>query len=437
MHYCELEVILAKKRKRSSFLNHNAEPLDAPKLRLIQFMRTVRESQELGNFVRSLRMPYMTRESSKSELARTISVLPNLRFVDLPAGFFSDDVSSLGLKQELMARCPDIRRMKYGHGAEAGFSHIPNLRAWRNLEVLELTRLKVDTMLLRTVLSCFPRLQDLKLDDMPWIDDTTFKAVPALPSLPPLQRLTLIDIPHVTGRGLVWFLSMSNSQDTLRHLSIINTGVLPHMLHEAIARAPCLTSLSITQEVTRPFPPENIPPMASTSLKLLHYEITSEGSSYGMQPISTSYYTYLMSALMSGSLPSLTDLYVRDATFPETLMLAPPPRFGGGGGGSELPPGLGLNQSLSVYSKGMDELEWNFTTYEPMPGGGGGRRSSSTRPLSLHGAQLSPAWGGEARKSVLVGNGFGGFLAVPVEDERPKSSSVFSIGQRKKQDLWR
>ncbi|KAK2798418.1 hypothetical protein FQN49_008973, partial [Arthroderma sp. PD_2] len=111
VHYCELEIQLAAKRKKNSFLNHNAEPLDAPRTRLLLLMRTVRDSRALGCMVKSLRMPYMTREASKSELARTISVLPNLRYVDLPAGFFSDDASSQTLKHELLARCPDIRRM--------------------------------------------------------------------------------------------------------------------------------------------------------------------------------------------------------------------------------------------------------------------------------------------------------------------------------------
>ena len=141
-----------------------------------------------------------------------------------------------------------------------------------------------------------------------------------------------------------------------------------------------------------------------------------------------------MSSLLSGSLPALLDLYVRDANFPDTLLLSPPPRlFGGGESRSR---SNGLNQALSVYSKGMDELEWNFTTYEPL--GPSGRRTSVTRPVSFHGAQLSPAWGGEARRSVLVGNGFGGFLAVPADEERPKTGGSWRHGAGGgKQDLWR
>ncbi|KAF3479455.1 uncharacterized protein GIQ15_06431 [Arthroderma uncinatum] len=436
VHYCELEIELAAKRKKNSFLNHNAEPLDAPRTRLLLFMRTVRDSRALGCMVKSLRMPYMTREASKSELARTISVLPNLRYVDLPAGFFSDDASSQTLKQELLARCPDIRRMKFARGAESSFSRMPKIKAWPNLEVLELSALNIETNLLRMVLGYFERLTELRFEDMPMLEDTVFKSVPTLPPFPSVQRLTLTDTPKITSRGLGWYLSSQQSRNALRHLSVVNTGVEPQRLHEVLAQAPYISSLSMMQEVTREFPPEYVPPLASNTLSLLHYEITSESGSYGVQALSTSYYTYLMSSLLTGSLPNLIDLYVRDANFPETLMLAPPPRvFGGGEGG---PQGhAGLNQALSVYSKGMDELEWNFTTYQPYAEAG--RRMSTTRPVSLHGAQLSPAWGGEARRSVLVGNGFGGFLAVPAEEERRTSTSTWgsSSGKKEKRDLWR
>ncbi|KAI7268047.1 hypothetical protein KC352_g8655, partial [Hortaea werneckii] len=103
-------------------------------------------------------------------------------------------------------------------------------------------------------------------------------------------------------------------------------------------------------------------------------------------------------------------------------------------------PGLGtFNQTLEVFSKGLDELEWVFTSITPaapFPSGSSlsssHRRGSSTggRPLSAISASkgLGPQWaqggfGGEARKSVMVGNGFGGFLAVPQEEvPRPLTS---------------
>ncbi|EER27596.1 hypothetical protein D8B26_006319 [Coccidioides posadasii str. Silveira] len=433
VHYCELEIELAAKRKKSSWLNHNADPIDAPRTRLLLFMRTVRESTDLGELVLSLRMPYMTREASKSEIARTISVLPNLRYVDLPAGVFTDDAASHFLKVELMARCPDLRRMKYAHGSERSLSTIPHKQPWANIEVLELSKIAVEPSLLRQVLGCFPQLQDLKLEEMQWLESSIFELMPSSPPFPSLQRLTLQDTPNVTARGLAAYLSTPQNIRALKHLSLLTTGVVPQELHEILTRATSLETLSIIHEVTRAFPTGSVPLLCSTSLTLLHYEITSEPGAYGAQPVSASYYTYLMSSLLAGDLPALNVLYVRDAHFSETLMLAPPPRLLGGGEGGPQSVGRGFNQLLAVYSKGMDELEWNFTTYEPFAGSE--RRTSVARPLSLHGAQLGPSWGENARESVLMNNGVNGFLAVP-SDQRPKSSSGWSQkGARR--DLWR
>ena len=91
---------------------------------------------------------------------------------------------------------------------------------------------------------------------------------------------------------------------------------------------------------------------------------------------------------------------------------------GGGGGG-------GFAQPLEVFSKGLDELDWVFTSVTPPEAPGRRGSLSGGRPLSSYSASkgLGPQWGGEARKSVVVGNGFGGFLAVPVEEsERPRSA---------------
>ncbi|KAJ9371135.1 hypothetical protein DTO282F9_7321 [Paecilomyces variotii] len=432
VHYCELEVELAAKRKRRSWFDRNGEAIDAPKVRLALFMRTVRENQELANMVLSLRTPYMTREVSKAELARTVSVLPNLRYVDLPAGLYSDEISSQTLKQELMARCIDIRRMRYAHGSEGSFSRIPGSRLWMSLEVLELSRLQVEPSTLRWVLNSFPMLRDLKIEDFHWLDDTIFASAPSVPLFPPVQRLTLEHVPNVTASGFATYLSMPQNREALTHLTVSSTGILPQSLHVILSAAPYLRTLSIIQEMSRPFPMEDIPPLSSKSLRLLHYEVTYAGCVSGHSSTATSYYTYLISSLMSSSLPALRDLYVRDADFPDTLLLSPPPRLLGGGENGPQMFSMGLNQPLNIYSKGMDELEWNFTPYEPPSTRG--RRDSTTRPVSFHGAQLSPSWGGQARRSVLVGNGFGGYLAVPVDDGRPKSSGGL---KNEKQDLWR
>ena len=51
-------------------------------------------------------------------MARIASVAPNLRYADLPQGFFSGDASSLTLRQEVEHRCPEIRKMTYTAGGE-------------------------------------------------------------------------------------------------------------------------------------------------------------------------------------------------------------------------------------------------------------------------------------------------------------------------------
>ncbi|KAL4960989.1 F-box domain protein [Aspergillus stella-maris] len=443
VHYCELEEILAAKRKRRSRFDRNADPIDPPQVRLSLFMRTVRLSRDLGAQVLSLRMPYMTREANKAEIARTISVLPNLRYVDLPSGIYSDDPSCLTLKQEIMARCPDLRRMAYRSGSEGSFAQLPGSGLWSNLEILELSNLNIEPSTLRYSLSSFPHLRDLTIDSMPSLDDTLFTLDTAQSSLPPfpaISRLTLTNTPNITHTGLASLLSSQTLKQTLTSLNLTSTGLPPSTLHTILSSAPRLKSLSITQEVTRSFPPEKIPPLSSNTLSLLHYEITSEPGSYNVLPKAAGYYTYLISTLMSNSLPRLSDLYVRDADFPEALLIAPPPRlYGGGESGPQFMSG-GLARPLNVYSKGLDELEWNFTPYEPLgPTTAGGRRDSVTRPVSFHGAGLGRGWGGDARKSVLVGNGFGGFLAVPVDDGgnggRPMSSGGFKRDSRG--DLWR
>ncbi|KAJ5919570.1 hypothetical protein N7454_009405 [Penicillium verhagenii] len=432
VHYCELEVQLAAKRKRRSFFDRNGDPIDAPQVRLELFMRSVRESRHLGKLVVSLRMPYMTREANKAVIARTISVLPHLCYVDLPTGLFSDEASCVTLKQELMASCTDLRRMSYRHGAEGSFARLPEAPRWNNLEKLELSGLHIEAGILRNSLAAFPRLKELTLEDLPWLDDSAFGANSSLPAFPALEQLIIRETPQLTADGLVAFFSAATNRIALQGLTLASTGVLPSTLHQVLQAAPHLRSLSVIQEVTRSFPAEKISPLVSRSLKLLHYEITSQTETHGLPPAANSYYTYLISCLMSRCLPALRDLYVRDAQFPDTLLLAPPPRlFGGGENGPQMMGGL--SQPLNVYSKGLDELEWNFTPYEP--DSALGRSGATTRPVSFQEAQLSRSWGGDSRKSVLVGNGFGGFLAVPEDGERPMSSSGNKRASR--QDLWR
>ena len=463
VHYCEREAELAEKRKHRSFFERNGDPRDAPRQRLLLFARTVRARGNLGVLVQYLKMAYMTREGCKADLARTVSVLPNLQYVDLPEGFYSDEPSCNALKQELQARCPEIRKMKYVAGSEGSFALLATKRPWQSLEMLEITQLDVEPAVLVRVLGGLPTLHDLKITNLDWLDDTIFQSVPSLPAFPPLQKLSLENTPNLTAAGLLTYLSRLENSEVLSSLTLQRTGIAPSSLYLILSRAPYLTHLSITETVSRSFAIEPIPPLVSHSLVALHFEITSASTAaaHSMQQPSTSYYNYLAQSLHANGLPSLRALYVRDTEFPESLILVPPrPAFAAeSDDGPRAPPGF--NQPLDVYSKGLDELEWNFTSVSPpsVPG----RRGSFTpqRPVSMYKlmegggmagvgglgpggdrSSLPPGWafGGEARRSVLVGNGFGGFLAVPADDEvRPGSSGwAGGVGKRgSRQDLWR
>ncbi|KAI9787324.1 MAG: hypothetical protein M1816_007672 [Peltula sp. TS41687] len=483
VHYCELESTLADKRKDRF--------RDVPRQRLLLFMKTVRDKTHLAILVQALKMAYMTREGCTADLARTVSVLPNLRYVDLPRNFFTDDPSCNMLKQELQARCPEIRKMRYAAGSEGSFASLATRRHWTLLETLEISHLNLEPTMFLHVIGGLPTLHEMMIAHLPWLDDSIFHPVPGLPSFPPLQRLTLEDIPNLTAMGLTGYLSRPETAAIFSSLTLLNTGILPSALHLILSQAPHLTDLSITETVARSFPIEPVPPLRSSSLTTLHYEITSHPThnNSSMQPPSPSHYNYLAYSLRSNGLPALRSLYVRDPDFPESLILAPPqPAFAQSDLPIAPPKPTGFNHQLDVYSKGLDELEWNFTHVSPPSGPG--RRGSYTpqRPISMYRlmesgalttaswgpglsagdrASLPPGWmlagessgggvgagaGGGARKSVIVGNGFGGFLTVPVDEEgagaagkRPGSSGGWSHwgsggagrrGSKSQEDWW-
>lgn len=429
VHYCELEEILSEKRSRKTFLKSTAEVADIPAVRLSLFCRTVRESQVWANKVELLKLPYMTRETCKGDMARTVSALPNLRYVDLPDGVYTGEGSCYTLVTELQARCPDIRKMTYRSGAEPSLELLTR-RNWQALEVLELSAIAVEPSTLRLVLAALPTLHHLTMSDMAWLDDSIFQSSPTLPEFPPLQSLTLENVHRITAEGLKQYLSHPQNREVLSSLSLSSTGVEIQDIHTFLWGAPNLTVLSINETVSRSLGLglNNTPPFTSISLKTLHFEISDSENAVGLQRPAESYYSYLASCLFSNALPALTRLYVRDPSFPELLVLPPP---GLKGNNAKGPNQARFNHALEVYAKGMDELDWVFTSIAPPTGLNAGSPVTAGRPLSSYSASrgLGPQWsqggfGGEARKSVMVGNGFGGFLAVPQDETpRPRTSS--------------
>ncbi|CZT50815.1 related to F-box domain protein [Rhynchosporium secalis] len=470
VHYCDLEDVLAEKRKCRSFMRHNAEPEDTAAARLKFLARTLHDNK--GGFalnVRYLKTPYMTRETCKPDLARIVACCPSLRYVDLPEGVFQDDPSCTTIKQEVQGRCPELRKMTYVRGAERGLKMLASGHQWHNLEVLELGKLNVDPTILRQALGSLPNLHALKVTDMISFHDQLFQHSDYLPPFPALDEMIFENIPNLTADGLVSYLLRPDTQNTLKVLSLTSTGIHPPDLQRILAVAPKLEHLSITESVTSSFPAADIPTLQSKSLKTFHYEITSADSANMYANTTASHYAYLTRSLLSGGLPSLKELYVRDHDFPETLLdLAPPlpgfatdpdnfrppmppnpfaahnpnqNRLSSNNPFAKMQAGPGLKQELQVFSKGLDEMEWNFSKVLPAARG---RRGSATapRPVSSYGLSDSMGKGwqsasGGARKSVIVGNGFGGFLAVPSNSgDRPSSSA----GERRRgsqYDMWR
>ena len=272
--------------------------------------RTLREDHAgLSLKVQFLKTPYMTRETSKPDLARIAAVAPNLRYLDLPEGVFTDDPSCNTLKHEIQGRCPDLRKMSYMGGSERSLELLTR-GLWRNLEVLELANLNMDPTILRHVLGSLPRLRALKVSDMKTFNDQLFQHNDYLPPWPVLNELIFSNVPNVTAEGLVAYLFRSDTQDSLKTLSFTATGVHPSTLQQIVATTPRLTHLSIIEAVTTSFP-VGIPPLCSPSLDTLHYEITSASSANSYTNTTASYYAYLTTSLISNGLPSLRKLYVR------------------------------------------------------------------------------------------------------------------------------
>ena len=349
-----------------------------------------------------------------ADLARTVSVLRNLRYVDLPDGAYSDEPSSSILKQEVQ-QCADIRYMKYTGGAESNFQVLGYSRHWHNLEALELSHLAIEPSTILEVCATLTALREVKLAHLAMLDDSIF-GPSTNGSLPPLAKLTLQDIPNISVEGLISCLSQREAKETLKSLTIKNTGILPSELHRILASAPYLRRLDIIESVSRGLPSSALPPLASRSLRTLHYEISDANSSpRGLQTPSDNYYSYLSSSILKGSLPSLSNLYALSSTLP--VLLVPPPRLSGNRTGNVPAPLIsGITRPLNVHTKTISEMEWDLTLILPPTSLNHRLSAMNMGPMSLNSPALSPHWRDKGRDSVIVGNGFGGFLTVPTEE---------------------
>lgn len=453
----------------------------------------------------------MLRESSTPDIARTIAVLPNLRYVDLPEGLFADDPVFSTLRLEVQARCADLRKMTYMGGAERSLELLATGQLWKNMEVLELIRVNMDPYRMRHVLGGLKNLRALKVSESRSFADDLFADSDTLPHFPALSEIVLKKTPRITDAGLVELLSRPDAASALRVLSLTETGVKPTRLQEILDHASNLKTLSVTDTVDAAIPSgAGLRRLASRSLETARFELTNTSEDGPYSGAAASHYTYLASSILAGGLPRLRAVYVKDETFPDQLMgidmppLPPLPggghrasaslgggaggifggahrasaslggglggRFGAGGpGGDTLPiprrpmdnsnrfssnnpfAGTGsLTRALEVFTKGDESVDWSFVRVKPLagPSAGGGGRPQSSYGLGTDVAGLG--WGDGARRSVMVGNGVGGFLALPGDggpgagavgggEEELWPRPVSSAGEKVKgdKDLWR
>ncbi|CAK7236295.1 hypothetical protein SBRCBS47491_009589 [Sporothrix bragantina] len=382
VHYCMREALLADKRKRRSFFDRNGEPEDTPDARLKLLCRTLRDdpTQRLGRCVQFLKIPYMLRESRHADIARTVSVLPNLRYVDLPEGLFMDEPVYITLKLEIQAKCPDIRKMTYMAGAERSLEALASGNLWRNLEVLELVKIGMDPAMMRHVLGSLPNLRALKVTELEsgphaFADEVLATSVSSSPSFgvgagqqngylsdpPPLEELVLTGTRRLTSDGLLEYLGRADTGHTIKVLTLNGTGVKPWTLRNILALAPYLRHLTVVDQVSVALPvaagTKDIQPLSSSSLKTLNYEIAPAQGVSPYAGVTRSYYNYLSGSILSGGLPGLRAVYVRDAQFPESLLgdlPLPGPiggaafgDFGGGGGANNRRPASASASSAS------------------------------------------------------------------------------------------
>lgn len=471
----------------------------------------------------------MLRESCQADLARTIAVLPNLRYVDLPEALFHDENSYITLRMEVEARCQNLRKMTYKHGSERSLERVAGGQVFRNLEVLELNNIHMDATVILHALAVLGGLRALKITESSIItDDMISHDNEMLPAFPALEELILEKTPNITAQGLRGYLNRSDTSQALKVLSLTETGVTPWSLQDVLGVAPKLKRLTLSYVALKSLPlaagTPQVPPLNSRSLEIFNYEIMAAADSSPYSNVLPSYYNYLSGSLLMGGLPNLRALYVRDANFPDALAGLPPPApkfasdaykrpsssgsqrstalssnisynslgppgypsgglpsggFSNGfqqqsngngnpfqqqstgngnpfqqqttgngypfqtqhtGNGNPFPKPFagaghnprfstnnpfaalagpngpsGLPQTLEVFTKGDDELNWGMVKVQP----GAMNKDSAAdnhRPSSSYGLDSSAVgWNSRAgaRKSVFLGNGTGGFLAVP------------------------
>lgn len=312
-------------------------------------------------------MPPQIRSSCVNDLARIVSILPNLQYVDLSEHFFRASLEQGILRQELRVNCPQLKWMGFETGSEQQFDFLVKYHFWNALESLELSKLNMNGAGLLFGLATLPQLKNLYLKNCDTLDNTIFHQTSQSPFLPPMQTLRIEGIPHISSTGFASYCARSDVKSVLTSLTIDScVGIRTNSLHTILPLLPNLVHLCVAEDATQPFPLTSElkpPPLCSTSLKNLYYEITNnnidDASKLSRHYNAETHHVYLAATIHLNTLPALRKLFVRELAFPGRVMAlsTAPSSSLSSIHRPDTPP-----RPLEIYTKSPDNDAWLFAS---------------------------------------------------------------------------
>lgn len=358
VHYCGLEEELWERRNRRSFFsNADSDSNEPVKTRMRLLYRTIQENEGIAFTILYIKAPYWVREGCKQELTLLVSLVPNLRYVDLPQAVFIAD-SSCPLLATLKSRSSQLRLMGWESGSEQVFIHAGSEQPWKMLEVVSLSNMKIDDTQLQSVLVTLPHLRSVKLVEMAHLTDALFNSDTESMGFPLVKSLVIEQCYKITVAGIRQYILLQTTEPTLEELTLTSTGIIPDQLNSILNIALALRVLSITCEVSKPCPPlSQLPYLSSTSLREIKYEVVDSSSSEGLTASAPSYYQYLADSLCTGKLPCLKKMHANEARFNVRLRGTYTPRTRGE---RTTPNPVGTQQKVDIYCKGHIDVTWKL-----------------------------------------------------------------------------
>jgi len=435
VHYCDLEEELWRRRNRGSFFsNGNTDSNEHVKIRMKFLYRTIQENEQIANAVLYLKAPFWVREGCKQELALLVSLIPNIRYIDLPQSVYSGDTSG-PLLATMRSRSSQLRLMGWRTGGEHSLMNIASEQPWKMLEVISLSNLKLDDTQIQSVLVSFPRLKSVTFEEMAYITDALFDCSNESMGFPLIKSLKIQECPKLTITGIKQYLLLQCTKPTLEELTLTNAGITPDCLNSILEIAPALQVLSITCAVSKPYPPASqFCYLSSKSLKKVTFDITNSDSSQGLTAGAPSYYQYLADSLCNGTLPSLSKLYANEARFAIRMRGTYTPHTRGGQSGDRnttasacatpyiTPNNSGFTeQGVDIYCKGHSEVTWKQYKWICQASSVAGGGVQGSKMMTLIDMEPQKQW-----------TSSGGFLTIPGAGDKEREQKEMRKKEKKR-----